>query len=428
MSKFKTGLLIVFILFIFIGLVVFALSKNKNTIQSANLTVWGTISQSTFESFYASTPLVNNRNLVVSYFEKSEDNFDQEFIEALADGRGPDIVILPENMLFKHEKKLLVIPYKTYSERLFKDSFVEAGEVFLRKDGIISIPFLIDPMVMYWNRDIFRNASITLPPKYWDEFLKLTEIINKKDNTGNLSQTLVSFGEWKNVYHAKDIFANFMLQLGNPIIDLSNQNKQISLLNIGNEPISPAETSINFYTQFSNPTSLNYSWNRSLPVSVKYFLSGNLATYFGFASEISGIRLKNPNLNFDVTFIPQPRQNTQKILLSRVYGMSIVKFSTNVSPAFSVINVLTNNDSIKNISGYTGLPPVRRSLLLDKPGDAYKSVFYDSAIFSKTWADPDKKETDKIFQTLIESITSGRSRIADALSRANTELYNLISK
>ena len=428
MSKFKLGLILVFTLFIFIGLVVFALSKNKDSLPTANLVVWGTISQSTFDSFFSTTELANNRNLTISYYEKSEDTFDQEFVEALADGRGPDMVVLPENMIFKHKNKIMPIPYQNYSERVFKDSFLEAGEIFLTKEGILSVPFMVDPMVMYWNRDIFKNASQTLPPKYWDEFLTLTNLLNKKDNSGNFSQTAVSLGEWKNVYHAKDIFANMLLQLGNPIVSISELEPRATLNDFSSGSISPGEAVINFYTQFANPTSINYSWNRSLPTSVNYFLSGNLATYFGFASELPKLRAKNPNLNFDVTFMPSPRQNTKKIVLSRIYGISILKFSKNIGASFSAMTILTNENSIKNISDFTNLPPVRRYLLLNKQGDAYKSIFYDSAIFAKTWADPDRKATDKIFQDMVEYITSGRSSIADALSKANIEMYNVVKK
>ncbi len=39
--------------------------------------------------------------------------------------------------------------------------------------------------------------------------------------------------------------------------------------------------------------------------SKNMFLAGDLALYFGFASELDDLKNKNPNLNFDVTLFPQ---------------------------------------------------------------------------------------------------------------------------
>jgi hypothetical protein len=55
-----------------------------------------------------------------------------------------------------------------------------------------------------------------------------------------------------------------------------------------------------------------------LPKSREYFLSGRLATYFGFASEAPKIRLINPNLNFDVAEMPSDENSNNKTVFSKV--------------------------------------------------------------------------------------------------------------
>ena len=57
------------------------------------------------------------------------------------------------------------------SERDFKNTYIEEGELYLAANGILGLPITVDPMVMYWNRDIFSSAAIAAPPSYWDEFL-----------------------------------------------------------------------------------------------------------------------------------------------------------------------------------------------------------------------------------------------------------------
>jgi len=426
MSKFKVGLLIVFSVFIVIGIVVFALSKGVASNQTADLTVWGFLPQSYFDTYLQSTALGKDKTLSITYVEKTQDNFENDFINALANGAGPDIVMISDDMLLQNENKLFVIPYANYSERTFKDAFVQEGELFLGSDGVYAVPFVIDPLVMYWNRDIFSTAGISLPPQYFDQFLTLPTQLSKTDRSGNIVQSAVALGGWTNVTNAKAILSDIMFSAGTPIVDSTGPTPRNALLDTSGEAISPAESSLDFFTQFANPTSQTYSWNRSEPDSLDDFLSGNLAVYFGFASELGSIRAKNPNLNFDVAFMPQPRQSTKKVVFGKIYGLSIVKQSKNIGSDFQAISELTTTDSISKLGQYTNLPPVSRSLLATAPTNPYQVVFYQSALVSSGWLDPDSKATDQVFQDMVESITSGQAQTSEAINKANDQINALL--
>ncbi len=144
--------------------------------------------------------------------------------------------------------------------------------------------------------------------------------------------------------------------------------------------------------------------------------------YIGFASEIFSIQQKNSNLNFDVTYVPQVKGATKKIIFGHMYSLSIVKQSKQIAGAYTVVTALTEPSSIKSLEAVTNLPPVRRDLLADRPTDAYRSVFYDSALISHSWIDPDPVSSSNTFMNMIESITGGKSRMVEALDRANNEL------
>jgi len=275
---------------------------------------------------------------------------------------------------------------------------------------------------MYWNRNMFSNNLISQTPKYWDEMNSLVTKMTQKDNSANILQSALAFGEYRNVTNAKEIISMLLFQAGTPITIYSESGVESVLNESFGYPIAPSQSAINFYTQFSNPTSPLYSWNRSLPSSLNMFLSGNLAMYIGFASEITSIQQKNSNLNFDVAPVPQIRNTKQKITFGHMYALAVVKQSTQVLGAFTAIGGLTETDTIKNLETITNLPPVRRDLLALKPKDAFRDVFYDSALISKSWIDPDSNVTAKAFQELIESVTSGRSKLTDGLSKLNEEL------
>lgn len=422
MGYFRYIILGVFSLSIIAGIAIFAMSKGASGTVSANVVVWGTMSEDTFSNTFSASSLANNKNIKASYVRKDAQDFDSDLVEALAEGNGPDVVILREDLLYKNKNKLVTIPYKTYSERTFKDTFIEEGEIFLSPSGIVAMPFTVDPIVMYWNRDLFANNQISQPPVYWEQMPGIVNKLTRKDSSGNVFQSALAFGEWTNVTNAKEIISMLLLQAGTPITARSDDAVVSVLDSQFNYPTPPGQSAIDFYTQFSNQTSSMYTWNRSLPNSLNSFLTGNLAIYFGPASELFKILQKNSNLNYDVAIVPQIKDTKKRVVFGRMQALAITKQSKQVAAAFAVINALTESGSLLALEKITSLPPVRRDMLANLPSDAYRSVFYNSALISHSFIDPNPTETSKIFKEMIESITSGKSRVYEALGRASSEL------
>ena len=426
MSTFKIIVTTVFVGSFVIGIILFAMSKSTPSAGSADLVVWGTVPREVFDIAYKNSSLKANKAIRITYVEKDALTFDTDFVGALSEGIGPDIVILRDDYMYKNRNKLFVIPYSYYTQRGFKDTFIEAGEMFLDPNGVVALPFMIDPLVMYWNRDIFSSNSISEPPKNWDQIYGLIEKVTRRDANANVLQSTIALGEWRNITNAKEILTMLLLQAGTPITTRTSSGVVSVLKSQFDYPIAPSQSAISFYTQFSNPTSPSYTWNRSLPESFNMFLSGGLATYIGFASELFSIQEKNPNLNFDVTAVPQVRDSAKKVVFGRMYALAIVKQTKQVGGAFVAVNGLTEPTSIKSLEAVTNLPPVRRDLFLEKPTDAYRIVFYDSALVSRFWIDPNGAGSEKVFRDMIDMITSGRGKISEALSLADTELSNLL--
>lgn len=417
----------VFVFLAIVGVIIFSAYKGSSK-DAVNVTVWGTISKTSFEEIIKQTSLYQSKEFSVNYVEKSEEKFDEDFVEALASGVGPDLFMLPSDKILKHRNKIFPIPYNVLTQRQFKDAFVEGAEIYMFPEGVLALPIFADPLVMYWNRNIFNNAKVTIPPKYWDEFYNLANLMSKKDGSLNILKSAVAMGEFSNIAHAKDIIANLAIQAGTPITSLVGGQVISVLEEMFSRPTMPSEAAINRYTEFSNPAKPSYSWNRSLPKSTNYFLSGDLAIYFGLASEIGMLRLKNPNLNFDVAEIPIEREKGADISFTNFNSLAVAKASKNISAAYSVASILSSNIGAKAISEELKLPPVRRDLLAQKSTDAFMSIFYSSAIRAKSWLDPLPEETNDIFKDMIESITSGRARTLEAISKANDEITSLLKK
>jgi ABC-type glycerol-3-phosphate transport system substrate-binding protein len=427
MNKFQMILMGLFGLFLIGGIIIFSTYKG-NSQNAVTVVIWGTIPQNDFSNIIQKTSLYQSKEFTVQYVEKKEEDFDANFIESLASGDGPDIFMLPSGKILKHRNKVFVIPYNVFTQRQFKDSFIEGAEIYMAPEGVLALPISVDPLVMYWNRSIFTDVKITEPPKYWDEFYSLANLISQKDGALNISRSAVAFGEFANISHAKEIILNLAMQAGTPVTTWNGDKVQSVFGDSLGQPTIPAEAAVNRYTEFSDPAKSSYSWNRSLPDSTDYFLSGDLGLYFGFASEIGNLQLKNPNLNFDVAVVPTEREGKTNVSFANFNALAITKSSKNPSAAFSVISILSGADGAAAFSSISKLPPARRDLLNQKPVNAYESVFYDSAIRSRAWLDPSPTETDAIFKNMIESITSGRARTGEAVARASRELSSLLSK
>ena len=427
MSKFQIILLAAFAVSIVLGVAAFSLYRGSSN-QGVAMTVWGDIALQDFSLLLDAPAISQDRAFTVSYVEKSAGTIEAEFTEALARGTGPDLVILTQDKLWKNKSKLSIIPYESISERDFGTTFIEEGELFLDEEGIYALPLSIDPMVLYYNRDLLSAAGQARPIAYWDEIYKAAANLSKLDAAGNLVSSVMALGEARNINHAKDILSLLLLQAGTPITSFVGSELRSQLSANFGTPTSPGEAAFDFYTQFSNPTRAYYSWNRSLVDAQTHFTSGSSAYYLGFASELRVLKNKNPTLNFGISLVPQSRVSGKTITFGRLRAVAISRGSSNPDVALALATKLVSKEATLSLAKILVLPPARRDLLSLRPTNAISSVFYDAALQSKGWLDPDIIMTDAIFRTAIESITSGRARTLEAINKANSEIEALIKK
>lgn len=434
--KFQTILLAFFGLMAVVATVVFstAPAHKDPSIAGAvgNVSIWGTFpSTKEVEEMVKSFNDTYKGTFSVSYEFHDPATFDNEIVEALASGRGPDVLLLPDDLILRHSDKIELIPYAAFPPGEFQKDFVQAAEIYMRDGGLLALPFAIDPMVMYWNRDLFNNASLTAPPRFWDELLTMTPLLTKRDpKTFGIVQSAVPFGEYENVLHAKDILAMLFLQVGNPLVAINNGKLASTITSSDGNRIVPSQdvvSALRFFMDFSNPQKPNYTWGRARQNSLDEFINGNLAIDFDYASAYKRIAMKNPHLNFAVAPMPLPRDTSVEITFTKVYGLSVMKSSLNKQTAqIAVRHLLIDLTPEKNFAAAFNLPPVIRSYLAQRPTDAALAMFYDAAIRGKTWLDPKPELSNKAFQTMVESISSGRNDIQTAIAGLHSDISSAL--
>lgn len=372
----------------------------------------------------------NNQNLKLSYIQKDASSYQEDLIEAFANGEGPDLFFITPDMIQKNMNFIYKILYKDYPLKQFSDKYINGVDVYTDSEGIIAYPLVVDPIVLFYNKDIISNENMVNPPKTWDELFALNQTLTKKDSSGAINQSMIALGIYNNITNAKEIISTLLMQNGNPIIKREGlvyssglDDNSTGLL------VSPSEYVIKFFMEFSNPASTSYSWNSILPNSLDMFASSKLSFYLGKTSDLFKIEEINPNLSYNVTEVPQIKDSPIKRTYGEIYALAISKKSANLPASFQVSAEMSTDNSMSILSKGLSLPPVSRALLSDKPKDnAAMYTFFDSAINARSWVDPDKTKTDFIFKELVENILSNSLSVDSAISKANGQIELLIKK
>ncbi len=388
--------------------------------------IWGTYDGRVVSTWLSRLTEKNENLSGVSYREFSPQDFNTEVLEALAEQRAPHLLLLDNTELFEQSNRLLVLDGDAFPKQTFRTTFLELSEVYIVDEGVLGMPLFADPLVLFWNRTIFQSQGEVAPPATWQDFFRIVPLFTQIGENRVITGTTLPLGEAVNITHFKEIVATLALQAGNPL-SLQAGGTYRSVLSGGNSFDSIFEP-LQFFTSFSNPTSDTYSWNRSLPTSQEYFLAGKAATYLGFASEIRPLQLKNPNLNFDVAEIPQSGNTQTKSVYARLHGLFIPTQSPNIQDSYKAMVALTSQDALRELQSLVKLSVVRRDLASQvSSDDLFTDIFRREAIYAQTFIDPDPIATANIFGNMIETVTSGRRSIEDAIILSDQEIQVLFN-
>lgn len=433
-SSFQVILIGVFIaafigaILVFAGIINIGSSKSSGTVMGS-VSVWGIYPDDVIQN-YIDQLNIENKDVSIIYQYKDGASIAQDLTSALADGQQPDIVITNSEQFFTIKNRVYVIPFSTFPERSYRDTYVDGASLFLSKEGVLAIPLLVDPLVVYYNKDLLAGQNYVVPPATWTGLVQALPRFIKKDNRGVIVQTAIALGEPTNVTLFKEILSTLFLQTGNSIVGTNTSSLggyESVLLNAVEAGLeAPTIQALKFFTNFSNPTSELYSWTRSLPNSLDMFLSGRSAFYVGKASELFVIQTKNPNLNFDVTPMFQTDDAVRPVTYGSFSSLAIIKSTKNFSATYVVAGQLTSPVFIEYLSKSASLPPVRRDLLLAQQTNPYVQVFFKAALSSFAWIDPNPVATKTIFRDMIQGVSSGRVNAAQAIYEASRDLQSVV--
>lgn len=403
-----------------------------------NLEIWGFDDDDQnlrpiFENYQKINPNIKQ----MSYRKLEVSTYKKEIIDALAAGQGPDIFLIHNTWLPGFSDKIVPAPADVINEQRYKKNFVDvAADDFIAGGKIYAMPLSVDSLGLYYNKDLFNAAGITMPPADWDKFTQDVRMLTKINGSGEIVQSGASLGtNVANINRATDILNMLMLQSGYglPVPGASQSADD-----------SAGENVIEYYTQFARASSSNYSWNNKMHYSIDAFSEGNLAMMFNYSWHIATIKSKSPKLNFAIAPIPQ-FVGSAPVNYANYWAYAVSKNKIVANPANPTASVVSNetrqweawkflsylttmaeaapgtaanpaayNPAVSYIKA-TGKPSARRDIIETQKNDPTLGAFAAGNLIAKSWWQKEPEAIEGALNELIDQINRGQANTHDAL-------------
>jgi len=420
LKPFQVIVMVVFGLIALVGLFLFANFKgfSSGVKPLGPVAIWGTLPSAPMSDTLGLLKQKHKELSNVTYVEMPEATFDTDLANAIAAGRGPDLIVITQEQLATEQDKISLIVNPQTTERAFRDTYLPESELFLFSNGAYGIPFVLDPLMMYYNRTQLGSIGAATAPTTWEAVAGLSPALTRLDASGSILKSGVAFGTYENIDNARAIVSLFFLQAGYSIAERTSDGIQSTLNRTSSQSLgtTPGAAAMNYYLQYANPAKTSYTWNRGISSSRQAFLAGDLGLYFGYASERPLITAGNPNLDFDMAAVPHPATLDTRMAYGKLYAFSIPKASKNAVGAERAALLLTGVDVLPALARSLHMAPAQRQLLVPAQGDLYEGVYYPEALVARGWLSPSPQKTDTLFATMIGSVTTGRQATAEAIA------------
>ncbi len=111
------------------------------------------------------------------YFEK--------LLSSFAGGVGPDVFEVPPNVLQTYYEQGILLDLDPYVSKEMLDDLVELPRQGASREGrLYGIPYEMEPIAIYYRKDLVRDAGINVMPTTWDELATTAQKLTKENQYG----------------------------------------------------------------------------------------------------------------------------------------------------------------------------------------------------------------------------------------------------
>ncbi|MEK9180296.1 MAG: extracellular solute-binding protein [Patescibacteria group bacterium] len=389
---------------------------------SVTLSVWGTDPldpwSALIDSYRAYRP-----NASVNYRQVNPANYKDALLNALAAGEGPDVFFIGNHDLLSEINKIIPANPRQIDLLRLRELYPAAVEQdFYYRGQIYALPLYMDTMVMLYNRDLLDQAGVAVPPKDWDEFLRVVPQLRRLGVAGAIERAAAAIGgSERSVDSGVDLLNLLMLQNGTT---MTNEDMNGAAFASGPSGLA-GYRAFDFYVQFANSSSPYFTWNDSQTNSLEAFARGKVAIIFNYLSSLPTIKNISPFLRIGTSPMLQPKGAEVEISYARYEGLAVSRQSKSSNWAWDfVVYASTNGNAAKAYAASTGRLPALRALIAEKLNDVNLSVFARQILTARSWLYPAGNVND-ILSRAIQSVLTGQSNTNQALKQAEGQVSQL---
>lgn len=408
----KKLLVIVFILLFFVCFI-FVHHKNQDSKIVLKFSSWGSQSETAII-----LPLIKN-------FEKENPDIKIEFLHIpqnyfqklhllFASNLAPDVVFINNYYAPKYIQADLLEDLTQYINK--KEFFEKSLEGFTYNNKIYAIPRDVSDLVIYYNKDIFRNNNIPYPKSHWtiDEYIKTAQLLSKDTNKDGHNDI------WGTSFETDVIFwLPYLMSDGASI--LSDDGKEITITNPN------SIKALNKYSDIANKYNAAPKKSQSASLTMaQLFLQEKIAMHLSGRWLVPKYR-KEASFDWDIINFPNGKKGSVVNIDSS--GYAIAKSSKHKKEALKFVQYMSSKNSLDKLTQSGLIVPARKDT-------AYSKNFLDgkkplnSIVFLKaiqngkaTPVNTDyQRLTDKL-SLILEPVFLGKEKAEAALS-STIEKFN----
>ncbi|MBT4856650.1 extracellular solute-binding protein [Candidatus Uhrbacteria bacterium] len=434
-----------------------------SSLDKVELEIWRVFDDDdTFDTVIDSYRLTHP-NVKIDYRELRFDEYQDELVLAIAEGRGPDIFSVHNTWMHEYQdlmepmpetittqsqvqqgtvrKEIVIIEREeeTMSTRELSSSFVEQVELDVILDyqpdddvepeeRIYGLPMSMDSLALFYNKDLLDAAGIAEPPNSWSEFQENIIALTTYDANGEIEQSGGAIGSSDNVERSVDIISLLMMQNG---ANMTDERGRVTFDEVASDvpdDVYPSYDAIAFYTDFANPTKEVYTWDESFESSFEAFANGETAFFIGYSYHTPLLRTTAPKLNFSITTIPQI-EGGREVNYANFWVEGVSKSTEFSDWAWSFILFATDEENVPSYLEEAQKPTALRSLISSQLDSEWLGPFASQVLTAESWYKGyDADATDEILKNLIDEILAGVEDPDAVMSSAASRVKQTYSK
>ncbi|MSR76529.1 MAG: extracellular solute-binding protein [Candidatus Ryanbacteria bacterium] len=424
-NKVQLIAIIISIIVVIASLIVFSSTGEPQPVGFGNVKeviIWGVDDPIFFED--AMKDYADQFRKKATYIEKDPRTFDRDLLEAIAAGKSPQAIITSTDWIAKNRDKIAPPQESLIRAEDVEMAFIDLATMALvehkkfddkpDEKTVWGLPLWIDPLVLFWNKDLFNQSLVAVPPATWHDFLSTSNKIKELGAGGAVIKSGGALGRARNIPLHKEILALLLLQQGVSLEDalfISDQERDKISLSI-----------LRFYTDYGKSGTAAYTWHGTLAEPRELFIEGKLGMMLDHYSYKKELEDKNPHRAFDISPVPQT-QGGKLAYVADVRAITVPKGATEHDAAWALARFLVSQPELKKIISKGVVVAARRDLVAV---DSLPEILKRSVLNAKSSFEQYPKENAPIIAEMIESIANGQLLPSEATNEARLKRKRLV--